>query len=145
MTLAAFGAGASADRRAGGGADGAAAYRAELAADARARQSWGTLLLRSHDVHFAATARAALAAGEVDSRPLSMLATLAHVRLPTSPALGDSGPGASAWVLLRSADIAGAAPRGGATRRRCTACASSCAPSGCPTCPCPSKPSTLRS
>jgi hypothetical protein len=112
VTLAAFGSGAVRIDVRAVAADGAAAYRAQLAADVQARQSWGTLLLRNHHVHFSAAARAAMAGGEVDSRLLSMLATLAHVHPLTVTGFGDSGPGASAGIPLRSADIAWAAPRG---------------------------------
>ena len=112
VTLAAFGSGAARIDVRAVAADGAVAYRAQLAADVRARKSWGTLLLRNHHVHFTAAARAALAAGEVDSRLLSILATLAHVHPVSVTGFGDPGHGASAGVPLRSADIAWAGPRG---------------------------------
>ena len=60
----------------------------------------------------AAGARAALAAGEVDPRLLITLATLAHLHPLNITGFGSPGPGASAGVPLRSADITGAVPPG---------------------------------
>ena len=113
VTLAAFGSGpARVDVRAVA-PDGAAAYRAALAADVRARRAAGARLLRNSRIHVTAAARQALAAGEVDPRLLAALATLAAVHPLDVTAFGDAGPGASAGVPLRSAGIAWAAPRGG--------------------------------
>jgi len=112
VTVAAFGSGAARiDVRAVAPA-GAAAYRAALAADVRARRAAGALMLRNTHIHVAAAARAALAAGEVDPRLLVTLATLAHLHALDITGFGDPGPGASAGVPLRSADITGAAPPG---------------------------------
>jgi hypothetical protein len=57
--------------------DGAAAYRAALAADRRARIVAGSQLLRNRRIWAAADIRAALSAGGVDPRLLAMFAALA--------------------------------------------------------------------
>ena len=114
VTVAVFGSGtARIDVRAVA-PDGAAAYLAALATDLRARKAAGALMLRNRHIHVAATARAALAAGEVDPRLLVTLATLAHLHPLDITGFGGPGPGvsASAGVPLRTADITGAAPRG---------------------------------
>jgi hypothetical protein len=95
--------------------DAAAAYRAALAADVRARAAAGAQLLRNRSVHISAAARPALADGEVDSRLLVVLAALAHLHPLDITGFGRPSPGASAGVPLRSADIAGAAPPGPGT------------------------------
>jgi hypothetical protein len=110
VTLAAFGSGAAQIDVRAMAPDGAAAYRAELAADIRARKTAGALLLRNSRIHVAAGARAALAAGEVDPRLLVTLATLAHLHPLDITGFGGPGPGASAGVPLRSADITGGVP-----------------------------------
>jgi hypothetical protein len=95
--------------------DAAAAYRAALAADVRARAAAGAQLLRNRSVHVSAAARPALADGAVDSRLLVVLAALAHLHPLDITGFGRPSPGASAGVPLRSADIAGAAPPGPGT------------------------------
>jgi hypothetical protein len=88
--------------------DGAAAYRAELAMDLTARRKAGGQLLGNPHVQVSAAARRELQAGQVDSRLLATLATLAALagQEPVQvAAFGDSGPGASAGVPLRSAVI----------------------------------------
>jgi hypothetical protein len=92
---------------------GAAAYRQQLAADLRDRRAAGAVLLHSHGIHVAGTARAELAGGRVDSRLLVTLAALSPLHPVEIVSFGGLGPGASAGVPLRSADIAGAAPRSG--------------------------------
>jgi hypothetical protein len=92
--------------------DGAAAYRAALAADVRARASDGAQLLRNRSIHVSAAARTALAEGQVDPRLLAMLAALAHLRPLDITGFGGPSPGASAGVPLRSAEITGAAGPG---------------------------------
>jgi hypothetical protein len=91
--------------------DGAAVYESELASDAHARMMAGQELLRNGSISMSASARAALAAGEVDPRLLVTLAALAG--LGAEPvrvvAFGDPSPGAS--VPLRSAELAGAGDR----------------------------------
>ncbi|MGN6175218.1 MAG: hypothetical protein ACTHPS_20055 [Streptosporangiaceae bacterium] len=53
------------------------------------------------------------AGGRVDSRLLVTLAALSHLHPVAIVSFGGSDPGARAGVSLRSADLAGAAPRGG--------------------------------
>ena len=89
--------------------DGAAAYRTGLAADLTARREAGRQLLENPHVRVSAAARSELQAGQVDSRLLTTLAALAAEQPVQVGAFGDSGPGASAGVPLRSAVITGAA------------------------------------
>jgi hypothetical protein len=93
-------------------AGGAPTYLAALRADQTARQSTGRSLLRNRRVSASAAAQRQLAAGQVDSRLLVLIATLASegpgpVQIV---ALGDSGPGASAGVPLREVEIAASPP-----------------------------------
>ena len=90
--------------------DGATAYQTALASDLAARRVVGRQLLGNPRLKVSAAAGAALWAGQVDPRLLTTLATLAA----TSPAstgsvqvsaFGDSGPGASQGMPLRSARI----------------------------------------
>jgi hypothetical protein len=85
--------------------DGALAYRAALAADLTARRYAGRQLLGNPHVRVSAAARGELQAGQVDSRLLTTLAALAVGEPVQVTAFGDSGPGASAGVPLRSAVI----------------------------------------
>ena len=88
-------------------AGGAAAYLAALRADQLARQDIGRKLLRNSHVSALPAAQRQLAAGQVDSRLLITIATLAsqgsRVRIVS---FGDSGPGAGAGVPLRAAEMA---------------------------------------
>jgi hypothetical protein len=93
--------------------DGATAYRRQLAADIRERKAAGALLLRNHGIRVTGAARAQLADGLVDSRLLVTLATLSQLHPIDVVSFGSSSPGVSAAMPLRSADIAGAASRGG--------------------------------
>ena len=88
--------------------DGAAAYRAALRADLQARTAVGLQLLRNPRLHASASARRQLAAGEVDSRLLTTLATLTALYPIDVAGFGGSGAQASAGIPLRSADISGA-------------------------------------
>jgi hypothetical protein len=115
VTLASFGSGAARIEVRAVAPDGATAYWAALAADARARAAAGAQLLRNRRVHVSAAARAALADGEVDPRLLVVLAALAGLHPLDITGFGRPSPGASAGVPLRSADIAGAAPPGPGT------------------------------
>jgi hypothetical protein len=90
--------------------DGAAAYQTALTADLAARRVVGRELLGNPHLRVSAAARAALRAGQVDPRLLTMLATLAATTPATTgpvqvSAFGDSGPGASQGMPLRSAQI----------------------------------------
>jgi hypothetical protein len=113
VTLAAFGSGAARIDIRVVAPDGATAYRAQLAADLRARRTAGATLLHNHDIHLTGAARTPLASGEVDPRLLVTLAALSHLHPVEIVRFGGSGPGASAGVPLRSADIAGAMSPGG--------------------------------
>jgi hypothetical protein len=112
VTLAAFGSGSTRTDVRVVAPDGAAAYRAALAADVQARRAAGTQLLHNRHIHLTAAARADLAGGEVDSRLLVTLAALAALHPVDVTGFGGAGHGASAGVPLRSADIAGARARG---------------------------------
>jgi hypothetical protein len=86
-------------------AGGAAAYLAALRADELSRRSDGSQLLRNSRVSAAPAARQQLAAGQVDSRLLSTIATLAGQGPVSILAFGDSGHGASPGVPLRLAEL----------------------------------------
>jgi hypothetical protein len=84
----------------------AAAYLAAIRADARARKSAGDELTGNKNISMPAAARAALAAGRVDSRLLITLGALAH-RFPVRiVSVSDAGPGAAAGVPLRQLTVA---------------------------------------
>jgi hypothetical protein len=112
VTLATFGAGSVRIDVRAVAPDGAAAYRAALAADLHARQAAGVQLLHNRHIQIRAGARAALASGEVDSRLLVTLAALAALHPVDILGFGSPGHGASAGVPLRVADIALASVRG---------------------------------
>ena len=113
VTLAAFGSGAARIYIRVVAPDGAAAYRAQLAADLSGRRAAGATLLHNHAIHLAGAVRAPVADGDIDARLLVTLAALSHLHPVEIVRFGGSGPGASAGVPLRSADIAGAEPPGG--------------------------------
>jgi hypothetical protein len=112
VTLASFGSGSARIAVQAVAPDGSAAYQTQLAADVRDRQVAGAELLHNHHVHVAGAARSALTGGQVDSRLLATLATLAALHPLDIISFDSSGPGASAGVPLRSAEIAAAAPPG---------------------------------
>ena len=85
---------------------GALAYRNALRADVLARKAAGTQLLRNKAISVTPAARKQLAAGQVDSRLLTTVAALAAQRPLAIVGFADSGPGASAGLPLRSAEIA---------------------------------------
>jgi hypothetical protein len=93
-------------------AGGAPTYLAALRDDQLARQSTGRSVLHNRRVSASPAARQQLAAGQVDSRLLVLIATLAGLRPgPVQVvAFGDSGPRASAGVPLREAEIAASPP-----------------------------------
>jgi hypothetical protein len=84
---------------------GAGPYQAELAADLAARKAAGEQLLRNPSVAAAPAARTQLAAGQVDSRLLIVLATMAAAQPIQITSFGDAGPGASDGQPLRAADV----------------------------------------
>ena len=95
--------------------DGGAAYLRSLRADVAARASAGRQLLQNPRLRSSARARRALAAGQVDSRLLTVfaaLATMYRVQVVDFPA---PAAGASAGMPLRAADIT---PAGQGTRQR---------------------------
>jgi hypothetical protein len=94
--------------------DGAVAYLAALRADMLARATAGQQLARNPRLAASAAARRQLAAGEVDSRLLTTLATLAALHPIEVTSFGGSGAHASAGVPQRSADISGLAGTRGA-------------------------------
>jgi hypothetical protein len=85
--------------------DGAAAYRAALAADLAARRGAGRELLRNPRIGVSPPARADLAAGRVDARLLLMLAAVVSVEPVRITAFTDAGPGAAPGVPLRTAEL----------------------------------------
>jgi hypothetical protein len=87
-------------------AGGAPVYLAALRADQQVRQNLGHVLLRNPRVTATPAARAQLAAGQVDTRLLAMLATLSGQGTVSIVGFGDSGPGASPGVPLRAVELA---------------------------------------
>ena len=83
--------------------DGTAAYRASLIADVTARQAAGAQLLSDARITVTPSARAALAAGQVDTRLLLTLAALAAREPVQITGFGGSGPGASPGLPLPTA------------------------------------------
>lgn len=108
VVLASFGSGSGAVAVRVTAHDGAAAYLSAAHADLLARQQDGDQLLHSANVHVPAAAQAELAAGQVDSRLLITLATLAHTVPVYVRQFGDAGPGATASTPLRSMAISAA-------------------------------------
>ncbi|MBV9381010.1 MAG: hypothetical protein JOY82_09185 [Streptosporangiaceae bacterium] len=102
LMIASFGAGAERIDVRATAPDGAAAYESGLAADRRARIAAGGQLLGNPHIKVSAAARAALAAGRVDTRLLAMFAALAAQQPVRIVAFGDRSPGAST-VPFRSA------------------------------------------
>jgi hypothetical protein len=89
---------------------GAGAYDAASDSDLLQRKAAGNLLLNTARITIAGPARQQLAAGQVDSRLVLAITTLAG-DLPVDIVwFGNPGPGASADVPLRFADLAGNDP-----------------------------------
>jgi hypothetical protein len=84
---------------------GPAAFQAALRADLRTRKSSGAQLLRNHKIRVSATARAQLAAGQVDERLLTIIAFMAAGHPLDVVDFGSVAPGASPSVPLRFADL----------------------------------------
>jgi hypothetical protein len=84
---------------------GASAYRTALRADLAARRAAGSQLLRNSHIQFTGPGAAQLRAGEVDTRLLATLATLAAQYSFRVTGFGDAAPGAP--VLFRRVAIAG--------------------------------------
>jgi hypothetical protein len=107
QVIASFGSGAARIDIRAIAAGGAAALDSALPADEAARITAGKQLLRNRRISAASTARAALAAGDVDPRLLVTLAGLAAQQPVSITAFGDPSPGAPG-VPLRSARISAA-------------------------------------
>ncbi|HTZ91283.1 MAG TPA: hypothetical protein VMB74_02700 [Streptosporangiaceae bacterium] len=89
----------------------AAAYLAAVRTDVRARKFAGHELARNKNLRMTARARAALAAGRVDSRLLITLGALTH-RFPLRiVSFADAGPRAAADVPLRELTVAAPSTR----------------------------------
>jgi hypothetical protein len=84
---------------------GVPAYRAALRADLTARRAAGTQLFRNPHIRFTGPGAAQLRAGQVDTRLLATLASLASQYSYRVTAFGDAAPGAP--VLFREVTIAG--------------------------------------
>jgi hypothetical protein len=85
---------------------GAATYLAELRADLAARKEAGAGLLDDSQITVSAVARNQLASGQVDSRLMLALASLAGRQPINILKFWNTGPGASAGIPLRFADLA---------------------------------------
>jgi hypothetical protein len=95
---------------------GAVAYQTALAGDLAAGKAVGARLLADRRISVAASARAQLTAGLVDLRLLSALTALSR-HLPVSlVGFGNVGPGASAGVPLRFADLSQTSQAAGLTQ-----------------------------
>jgi hypothetical protein len=116
-TLAVFGAGPAAIAVRAIAPDGGPAFSAAIQSDLRARRQFGASLLHNRHLLMPDRARAELAAGEVDSRLLATLATLADLQPLRIVAFGDAGPGAGPAVPLRSVVIAPAGRAGASWAR----------------------------
>ena len=90
--------------------DGAAAYQAALSADLASRKTSGAALLGDSQVAVSGDARSQLLAGQVDSRLLLALASLAGQEPIDIVRFGNLGPGASPGVPLDFADLAESIP-----------------------------------
>jgi len=91
---------------------GAAAYLLALKVDQQERKTNEAAFLGYGSVTTSATARAQIAAGDVDSRLMFLIsfmaASISHVDIV---GFGDLGPGASAGIPLRSATLTGSTAR----------------------------------
>jgi hypothetical protein len=105
--VAAFGSGAAAIQIRAVAALGAAAFVRDLRADVRARRQAGRGLLGNPHLRVSAAGRHEMTAGQVDSRILTTLATLAtRERVVDVLGFGDAGPRAGPGMPLRSAELA---------------------------------------
>ena len=105
VALAAFGSGSAQVAVRVVAPDGSAAYRRSLQADVSARRSAGEQLLRNPNVRVSPAGRSELAAGQVDTRLLSVIAALAAQYRFDITGFGAPTAGADPAVPLRSADI----------------------------------------
>jgi hypothetical protein len=89
--------------------DGAAAFRAQLAAEMTALASAGRQLVGNKNIQASPSARAALRAGQVDARLLAILALLS-AQMPVRLVGFAGAPGAGPGVPLRAAEISVISP-----------------------------------
>jgi hypothetical protein len=108
--LAAFGSGPAAITIRVMAPNGAAAYQTALAADLAARKTAGAALLRAQRITLLGPAAGQLAAGLVDVRLVLALTALARHQPISVVDFGNTGPGVSAGIPLRYADLAEADP-----------------------------------
>jgi hypothetical protein len=114
--LASFGSGAAGITVRVVASHGTVAYQTALAGDLAARKAAGARLLADRRITVPATARAQLTAGLVDLRLLSALTALSR-HLPVSLVdFGNVGPGTSAGVPFRFADLSQASQAVGLTQ-----------------------------
>ena len=85
--------------------DGPAAYAAALNTDVQNRRQAGAELLGSPRLVASASARRQMLAGQVSSQLLIVMTSLATLHPVDVLAFGDSAPGASAGIPLRSAEL----------------------------------------
>jgi hypothetical protein len=105
VALATFGSGSAQVAVRAVAADGAAAYLRSLQADVAARRAVGALLLRNSDLRVSPAGRRQLAAGQVDTRLLSVIGALATPYHVDIAGFGAPAAGASPGVPLRWADM----------------------------------------
>jgi hypothetical protein len=113
VTLAKFGSGSAQVTVRVVAADGSAAYLRSLRADVTARRAIGALLLRNPNLRVSPAGRRELAAGQVDTRLLTVIGALATPHHVDITGFGAPAAGASPGVPLRSADISSAPARRG--------------------------------
>lgn len=105
LVIAAFGSGAERVDVRAVAPGGAAAFKSRLAAERADRISAGAQLMRNKNIHASPAARAALRAGQVDSRLFATLSVLASEMPIRLVAFDDLPPGGSSAVPLRGAEI----------------------------------------
>jgi hypothetical protein len=110
VVLASFGTGSAQTAVRVVAAEGGAAYLRSLRSDVAARAAAGSQLLQNPRLHSSASARRALATGQVDSRLLTAFAALATMHVVDVVDFPAPAAGASAGMPLRTADIAPARP-----------------------------------
>jgi hypothetical protein len=86
---------------------GSAAFMRQFRADQKARKTAASALLTLNSIALSPSARSQLASGQVDSRMIVLLDYLAPVFRLNVVTFGDSGPGATAGMPLRSLTLKG--------------------------------------
>ena len=118
VVIAGFGTGASRVDVRVEAPDGSGCLPVSQRADLLTRQQDGQQLLGNKDLHLAAAARQAIAAGDVDTRLLVTLVALMGQRYPIYVyRFGDVGPGATPGVPMRMMRIAALVQRGPARQQ----------------------------